>query len=82
MRHYGTAKSIANRIPTLEHRGRIKFFDATKGYDFIEPANGGEDIFVHQSVLVDDHIPMKGDAVLFAAGMRNSKFGATAVKVL
>ncbi len=31
--------------------GTVKWFNATKGYGFIEPQNGGGDVFLHISAL-------------------------------
>lgn len=34
--------------------GTIKFFNETKGFGFIAQTNGDEDVFVHNSGLLED----------------------------
>ena len=57
--------------------GTVKFFNETKGFGFIAPSNGGQDIFVHASGLLDEI--RENDKVTFE--VQNGKKGLNAVNV-
>jgi CspA family cold shock protein len=47
--------------------GTVKFFNAAKGYGFIQPADGSKDVFVHASALEKAGIRTlnEGDKITF-----------------
>lgn len=46
-------------------KGKVKFFDGSKGFGFITSDEDGKDYFVHQSALPQGVMLNEGDAVTF-----------------
>jgi len=57
--------------------GTVKFFNESKGFGFITPSNGGKEIFVHVSGLIDQI--RENDEVNYE--VEEGKKGPNAVKV-
>ena len=59
-------------------KGKIKWFNPTKGYGFIENDEGGKDIFLHISALEQAGIDTleEGQAVSFEIGENRGKENA------
>ncbi len=61
-------------------KGTVKFFNYSKGFGFIKPASGGEDVFVHQSGLVDE--VRENDEVEYEVEKGRKGLNAVNVKVV
>ena len=49
-------------------KGTVKWFNAGKGFGFITPEDGGNDLFVHQSEIKNGDTLDDGQAVEFEVG--------------
>lgn len=66
-------------------RGRVKFYDVTRGFGFIANDAGGKDVFVHATALVgEDRELFANDAVEFETEIdrRSGREKACRVRVL
>ena len=59
--------------------GTVKFFNEGKGFGFIKPDDGGEDIFVHVSGTIDQI--RENDKVKFAVERGKKGLNATNVEL-
>ncbi|NOZ46967.1 MAG: cold shock domain-containing protein [Chlorobi bacterium] len=60
--------------------GTVKFFNSARGFGFIAPDDGGEDVFVHKSDLVDEIT--EGDKVSYDVEESEKGLNAINVKVI
>ena len=60
--------------------GKVKFFNATKGFGFIKADDSNEDIFVHSSGLIDEI--REDDRVQFETEQGKKGLNAVNVEVI
>ncbi|MGL4495486.1 MAG: cold-shock protein [Beijerinckiaceae bacterium] len=64
-------------------KGTVKWFNATKGYGFIQPEGGGKDVFVHISAVERAGLTTlkEGQVVTFELVANRGKTSAENLKV-
>jgi len=69
--------------PTL--RGKVVSFCRQKGHGFIEPDDGGENLFMHISDIEGEYVPVPGDIVTYkrcAVPPKRLTFSAVHVQIV
>ncbi|TAJ95775.1 MAG: cold-shock protein [Gammaproteobacteria bacterium] len=63
--------------------GIVKWFNNAKGFGFIEPEGGGDDIFVHYSAIKSEGYKTlnEGQSVIFEAEQGPKGYHAVAVQI-
>lgn len=67
-------------INNIMQQGTVKFFNETKGFGFITPGNGGSEIFVHTTGLIDSI--RENDSVSYDVEQGKKGLNAVNVKVI
>jgi len=61
--------------------GTVKWFNTTKGFGFIQPEQGGNDVFVHISALQKAGIPVLQEGQKVSYELATSKGKTSAVNL-
>lgn len=72
-------KSKSRKMSEVKE-GTVKFFNNSKGFGFIKPNDSDEDVFVHQSGLIDEI--REDDKVQFEVAQGQKGLNAINVKLV
>ena len=74
---------LAHREPKeyIVDKGKVKWFNERKGFGFIVPDNGGEDLFIHHSNIAAEGFRSLNDDQAVEYEVAEGKKGPEAVNV-
>jgi CspA family cold shock protein len=81
---YLTINETGNTEMANREKGKVKWFNDEKGFGFITPDNGGDDLFVHfKAIQADGFKSLKeGQEVSFIAAKGQKGMQAEEVQIL
>merc|ERR1719394_729683 len=65
----------------MSKTGCVKFFNDAKGFGFITPDDGGDDLFAHRNQIADSQALQEGDTVRFDEGWDDMKGKSNATNI-
>ncbi|KAK1647641.1 hypothetical protein QYE76_065446 [Lolium multiflorum] len=69
-------------MATTKLKGQVKWFNESKGFGFITPADGSKDIFVHFSAISDDGFKTLAEGQNVEYTIENGAKGPSAANVV
>jgi len=68
----------------MAERGKVKWFNPTKGFGFIQPDSNGPDVFVHISALEKSGLSSlhDGQSVTYEIVQQRGKLAADNIKIV
>ena len=78
------AVDTSRPVPTgnaADAKGTVKFFNSGRGYGFITPDDGGKDLFVHFSVILNDGFKTLDNGARVDYAVRDGRNGHEAFDV-
>jgi CspA family cold shock protein len=63
------------------NKGKVKWFNATKGYGFIEQEGGGADVFIHISEVENAELRTLSENQRVSYEVENNKGKASAIQL-
>lgn len=67
--------------PAREGSGTVKWYNATKGFGFITPDEGGEEVFLHRTVLEQSGLTGVAEGMRVRIGIVDGKKGPQASRI-
>jgi cold shock CspA family protein len=67
--------------PTREGSGTVKWYNATKGFGFITPDEGGEEVFLHRTVLEQSGLTGVAEGMRVRIGVVDGKKGPQVCRI-